>query len=66
MRGKYMVNYIITKDSYGDWCVPPESPLLIHSKDSSRITEPKLLATAYLLSHAPVNAALCQNGKQNQ
>jgi alpha-L-rhamnosidase len=46
MRNKYMVNYIITKDSYGDWCVPPESPELIHSKDSSRITEPKLLATA--------------------
>ena len=46
MRNKYMVNYILTKDSYGDWCVPPESPELIHAKDSSRITEPKLLATA--------------------
>ena len=46
MRTKYMVNYMISKDSYGDWCVPPESPELIHSKDSSRITEPKLLATA--------------------
>ena len=46
MRNKYMVNYIITKDSYGDWCVPPESPQLIHSKDPSRITEPKLIATA--------------------
>jgi alpha-L-rhamnosidase len=46
MKGKYMTNYIVTKDSYGDWCVPPESPELIHSKDSSRITDPKLLATA--------------------
>ena len=46
MRKKYMVNYLLTKDSYGDWCVPPESPELIHSKDSSRITDPKLLATA--------------------
>ncbi|MDB5190450.1 MAG: Bacterial alpha-L-rhamnosidase [Segetibacter sp.] len=46
MKGKYMKNYIITKDSYGDWCVPPESPELIHAKDSSRITEPKLLSTA--------------------
>lgn len=35
------------KDSYGDWCVPPESPELIHSRDSSRITDPKLIATAY-------------------
>jgi alpha-L-rhamnosidase len=46
MKGKYMTNYIVTKDSYGDWCVPPESPELIHSKDSSRNTDPKLLATA--------------------
>lgn len=47
MRRKYMVNGIVTKDSYGDWCVPPESPELIHSKDSSRITDPQLLATSY-------------------
>jgi alpha-L-rhamnosidase len=46
MQGKYMKDYIITKDSYGDWCVPPESPELIHAKDSARITEPKLLSTA--------------------
>jgi alpha-L-rhamnosidase len=26
MRQKYMVGYIETKDKYGDWCVPPESP----------------------------------------
>ncbi len=24
---------IISRDSYGDWCVPPEEPSLIHSKD---------------------------------
>jgi alpha-L-rhamnosidase len=47
MKSKYMINYIISKDSYGDWCVPPESPELIHTKDSTRITDPALLATAY-------------------
>jgi alpha-L-rhamnosidase len=47
IRGKYMKDYIVTKDKYGDWCVPPESPELIHAKDSARITEPALLATAY-------------------
>lgn len=47
MQGKYMTNFIITKDKYGDWCVPPESPNLIHSKDSSRITDGTLIATAY-------------------
>jgi alpha-L-rhamnosidase len=48
MKRKYLTSgFIMTKDSYGDWCVPPESPELIHSKDSSRITDPKLIATAY-------------------
>ena len=48
MKGKYMTkDFIVTKDSYGDWCVPPESPELIHSRDSTRTTDPKLIATAY-------------------
>lgn len=48
MKTKYLTpDFIMTKDSYGDWCVPPESPELIHAKDSFRITDPKLIATAY-------------------
>lgn len=47
MRSKYMTNFILTKDKYGDWCVPPESLQLIHSRDSSRRTDGALLATAY-------------------
>lgn len=47
MSAKYEKNGIMTKDKYGDWCVPPESPQLIHSRDSSRITDGKLIATAY-------------------
>lgn len=48
MSGKYLdSNFIMTKDSYGDWCVPPESPELIHSQDPARNTDPKLIATAY-------------------
>lgn len=48
MKTKYLTaGFIMTKDSYGDWCVPPESPELIHAKDSSRITNPQLIATAY-------------------
>lgn len=46
-RGKYMKDYIVTRDKYGDWCVPPESPGLIHSQDSTRKTDGTLLATAY-------------------
>jgi alpha-L-rhamnosidase len=40
-------NNIISKDSYGDWCVPPEEPHLIHSKDPARQTDKALLATSY-------------------
>ncbi len=47
MKEKYGDNGIITKDTYGDWCMPPESLELIHSKDPSRITEGALLSTAF-------------------
>ena len=50
IREYYMTKeYIITKDKYGDWCVPPESLELIHSKDPSRKTDGALIATAYYL-----------------
>ena len=39
--------YILTKDKYGDWCVPPESKELIHSQDPARKTDGQLIATAY-------------------
>jgi len=38
---------VITKDMYGDWCVPPEDPKLIHSNDPARKTAPGILATTY-------------------
>ncbi len=47
MKEKYLVLDIMTKDKYGDWCVPPENLHLIHAKDSSRLTDGKLIATAY-------------------
>jgi len=39
---------VSTQDTYADWCEPPESPALIHSKDPSRKTAGPILATAYL------------------
>ena len=47
MKETYGEKGIITKDEYGDWCVPPESPELIHSKDPSRITEAGVISTAF-------------------
>lgn len=40
-------DHILSKDSYGDWCVPPEAATLIHSKDPARQTDKALLATSY-------------------
>ena len=38
---------LITADKYGDWCVPPEKPDLIHSQDPARKTDGTLIASAY-------------------
>jgi alpha-L-rhamnosidase len=64
MKGKYMKDYIVTRDKYGDWCVPPESLELIHAKDTNRLTDGKLIATAYyykLLSYMQRFAILTDN-----
>jgi len=50
MKG-YFTNGIIAKDSYGDWCVPPEELTLIHSKDPARQTDRALLATSYFFNN---------------
>lgn len=45
-----MQDYIITKDTYGDWCMPPESQELIHSQDPSRKTAGPILSTTMYYS----------------
>ncbi len=47
MEKNYLVKDLVTKDKYGDWCVPPESLELIHSKDSARTTNGELIASAF-------------------
>jgi alpha-L-rhamnosidase len=46
MKG-FLKDDLMPRDTYGDWCVPPESPTLIHSKDPARKTDGVLLGTAY-------------------
>ncbi len=43
----FVTDGLISRDNYGDWCVPPEELTLIHSKDPARITDKTLLATSY-------------------
>ena len=47
MRSKYGEDGVITRDCYGDWCVPPESPEKIHSNDPNRITEGGSISTPF-------------------
>ena len=45
MQEVAMQDDIIVKDTYGDWCMPPESQELIHSKDPARKTDGRILGT---------------------
>ena len=47
MQANYMKDYIVTKDQYGDWCMPPENLSIIWSKDPARITDGQILATSF-------------------
>jgi len=44
---QFLDGHVMPRDRYGDWCVPPESPELIHSKAAERKTAGELLGTAY-------------------
>ena len=44
---KFLNNGIMPKDTYGDWCVPPEDLKLINTGDPQRITNGELIGTAY-------------------
>jgi len=43
---QYIVDDRMPRDTYGDWCVPPEDPKLIHSNDPARKTNGELIGTA--------------------
>lgn len=47
LKYQYQKDGLIEKDRYGDWCVPPEREVLIHSEDPARITDGTLISTAY-------------------
>ena len=49
LMDEYLKDGIITKDQYGDWCVPPEKLELIHSQDPARKTDGALISTAYVI-----------------
>ena len=42
-----LTDHTMPRDTYGDWCVPPESLDMIWSADPNRVTNPELVSTAY-------------------
>ena len=47
MKNEYMRAGLMPRDTYGDWCMPPESLELIHSSDPNRITESTVISTPF-------------------
>ena len=47
MKNEYMRGGIMPRDTYGDWCMPPESLEMIHSNDRNRITESSVISTPF-------------------
>jgi len=47
MKDKYLQNGVLVIDTFGDWCMPPENPLIIFSKDPKRRTGSEILSTTY-------------------
>ena len=47
IKNNTMKDGIVTVDTYGDWCMPPERQELIHSEDPSRKTDGAILSTTY-------------------
>jgi alpha-L-rhamnosidase len=47
MKDRYMVDYILTKDSYGDWCMPPVTIAAGRGKSADKKYPSELISTAY-------------------
>lgn len=48
MKDRYMTDdYVVTKDSYGDWCVPPVTIEAGRGKNANKKHPSKLISTAY-------------------
>lgn len=47
MATTYMVNGLMPRDTYGDWCIPPDNLTEIHSSNKNKMTEGPYIGTAY-------------------
>ncbi|HJX70335.1 MAG TPA: family 78 glycoside hydrolase catalytic domain, partial [Bacteroidales bacterium] len=54
MTDRYMVDYILVKDSYGDWCAPPKTIEEGRGKSADVKKPSTLISTAYLYHYLQV------------
>jgi alpha-L-rhamnosidase len=47
MKNDHMRGGLMPRDTYGDWCMPPESLEMIHSNDPNRITASAVISTPF-------------------
>ncbi len=47
MTRKYLKDGLMPRDTYGDWCVPPDEPTAIHTADPFKITRGSYIGGAY-------------------
>lgn len=47
MKRSYLVDGILVRDCYGDWCMPPESLDLVHATDTNRMTKAPVISTPF-------------------
>lgn len=52
----YVEDGLISRDTYGDWCLPPQDPSLIHAKDNGGPNASTIYATS-LFHHALTTVA---------
>ncbi|MFZ4777589.1 MAG: family 78 glycoside hydrolase catalytic domain, partial [Terrimicrobiaceae bacterium] len=57
---QYLEGDLLSRDIYGDWCVPPESPHLIHSERADRKTSATMLASSYFSRNLELGASFAR------
>ena len=60
LMSRYMRDGIMARDTYGDWCVPPEKPKLIHSKDPNRQTKGAYLGMTFFYYETAFDGTVCE------
>ena len=63
---QFLKDGIMPRDTYGDWCVPPEDIKLIHTNDPLRTTSSEYIGTAYFYYELKLMAKFAKLlGKEN-